>query len=290
MNLPRPFPSNNPKPSRRTHAGFTAVELLAVIATLALLASVMATTMAGSRADISAVQCRNNLKQLAVAWTMYADDNRGQLVYNRDGSQAGLAVGNQAWVAGWLDWQTGQPAGADTNVAMLVNHLQYPYGAFLGPYVRDPAVFKCPADKSEVTIGGLRRPRARSVSMNNYLGVNSRTWTYPSRYTICTKMAQIKSPAGMFVILDELADSINDGFFTSDPDTAFQIIDRPANYHGGAGSFSFADGHAENHRWKDPRTSPTPFFGNLIPLNINIPNDVDIPWLQQRAAGVPVFP
>jgi len=32
------------------------------------------------------------------------------------------------------------------------------------------------------------------------------------------------------------------------------MIDVPASYHNGAGGLSFADGHAEIHKWMDPRT------------------------------------
>ena len=77
------------------------------------------------------------------------------------------------------------PAGADTNVAMLVNHDAYPFGAWLGPYIKNPAAFKCPADKSMVRIAGQSLSRVRSISMNNFVGDLSRTWTSPSRYTQC---------------------------------------------------------------------------------------------------------
>jgi prepilin-type processing-associated H-X9-DG protein len=89
----------------------------------------------------------------------------------------------------------------------------------------------------------------------------------------------------MFVFLDEREDSINDGWFASDPDTAWQIIDYPASYHNGAGGFSFADGHSEIKKWLDPRTRPVLKTGQLLPLNVNLPNDVDLRWLGQKAIG-----
>jgi prepilin-type processing-associated H-X9-DG protein len=36
-------------------------------------------------------------------------------------------------------------------------------------------------------------------------------------------------------------------------------MDLPASYHSGAAAFSFADGHAELHRWRSPTTTPPPF-------------------------------
>lgn len=60
--------------------------------------------------------------------------------------------------------------------------------------------------------------------------------------------------------------------------------DPPAGYHGGGGTLSFADGHAEIHQWQDPRTIPP------IPRPIGyetggwlVPNNPDVYWLQFRA-------
>ena len=276
-----------PGSASESRSGFTMAELLAVLVVLGLMGSVMVTSLAGTRVDLVATQCRNHLKQLTMAWLMYSQDNRGHLVYNTDGGTAGRSSSTASWVAGWLDFSG---SSDNTNVQMLVDHDQFPYGAYLGPYLKSPAFFKCPADKSQVTIAGVRLPRVRSLSMNNYLGRNSRTWASPSRYPLCTSLAQIKYPAGMFVILEERADSINDGWFVSDPDTRWQLIDYPASYHNGSGNLSFADGHVETHRWKDPRTNPILSNGQLLPLNVNLPGDVDIPWLQQRAAGLQSFP
>ncbi len=70
----------------------------------------------------------------------------------------------------------------------------------------------------------------------------------------------------------------------------WQIIDYPASYHGNAAGYSFADGHSEIHRFKDPRTMPVLQPGQLLPLNRNLPNDLDILWMAQHAAGVGTYP
>jgi prepilin-type processing-associated H-X9-DG protein len=51
-----------------------------------------------------------------------------------------------------------------------------------------------------------------------------------------------------FVFVDEHPDSINDGAFFS-PQSKSQFVDIPATYHNRACGFSFADGHAEIHKW-----------------------------------------
>ena len=269
-------------------AGFTLVELVVVVAMVGLLATMLAPTMARTKPNSASFQCLNNLRQLAFGWKMYADDNNGNLVYNTDGGNSGKAKGNESWTGGWLDYTASTD---NTNTGFLIDHSRYPYGAYFGPYIKTPLAFKCPADRSTAPMAGGPMPRVRSVSMNNHVGTHSRTWTANStRYPLCTNAAQIKSPAYMFVVLDEREDSINDGCFSTDPDTLYQVVDYPASYHNNAGGFSFADGHSEIHRWKDPQTMPVLRPGQYLPLNVNLPGDVDVLWLAQRAAGVASYP
>jgi prepilin-type processing-associated H-X9-DG protein len=219
---------------------------------------------------------------------MYADDNNGQLVYNRDGTTSGKSLGNESWVGGWLDFTSSTD---NTNVGFLVNHVMYPYGAYLGTYVgKSIPAFKCPADLSTAPMATGPMPRVRSISMNCYVGTETRAYNGTSRYTLCVKAAQILSPVNMFVVLDEREDSINDGWYATDPDVLYQLVDYPASYHGNAGGLSFADGHSEIHKWLDPRTRPALLPGQLLQLNVNLPGDRDVFWLAQHAAGVPTYP
>jgi prepilin-type processing-associated H-X9-DG protein len=55
--------------------------------------------------------------------------------------------------------------------------------------------------------------------------------------------------------LDENPLSLNDGFIYFDP-AGNTVYDRPAINHGNQSSFSFADGHAELHKWLDTYLSP----------------------------------
>jgi prepilin-type processing-associated H-X9-DG protein len=150
--------------------------------------------------------------------------------------------------------------------------------------VKDAALFKCPADRSEVRIAGQNLARVRTVAMNNYLSVNSASMSRVP-VLIFTNISQIKLPAALFVILDERADSLSDGTFWNDASTLWQIIDFPGAYHNGGGSLSFADGHVEIHRWNDPRTNPILQPGEPLSLNVNLPGNLDVLWLQQHAVG-----
>src|SRR5262249_26316945 len=126
-------------------------------------------------------------------------------------------------------------------------------------------------------------------SMNNCVGDGGRSWQTPSQYQLYRKIDAIAkpTPAALWIILDEREDSINDGCFFTNPDTAWNLIDYPAAYHNGGAGFAFADAHAEIPHWIDPRTTPVLRPGQLLPLNVLLPNDFDVTWLQQHATSKP---
>src|SRR5262249_18701318 len=75
-------------------------------------------------------------------------------------------------------------------------------------------------------------------------------WGFP-QYKQYLKQSQIPKPAKTWLFLDEHPDSINDGYFINNPQVnAWQDI--PASYHNNACGFSFADGHSEIKKWRDP--------------------------------------
>ena len=62
--------------------------------------------------------------------------------------------------------------------------------------------------------------------------------------------------------------------------------DLPAWYHGNAGGLSFADGHSEIKRWRDPRTMPLLQTDGLIfdgHTPRPSPGNHDVAWLQERS-------
>ncbi len=61
------------------------------------------------------------------------------------------------------------------------------------------------------------------------------------------------------------------------------ISDYPGSYHNGAGSFVFADSHAESKKWTDARTKPPLNRKQNLRLNVASPNNADVFWLQDHS-------
>ena len=113
------------------------------------------------------------------------------------------------------------------------------------------------------------------------------SWGYNGQYVQYLRQSDFRQPAMVWVTLDEQADSINDAFFTVDyPNGPGYWGDTPASYHNGACGFSFADGHAEIHKWKSS-TSWVPVKYTFAPPQWdNIAKTVDFPWYNDHTGYI----
>ena len=267
---PRPWEATKcRRHARSVCPGFTLIELLVVIAIIGILAALLFPVLARAKSKAQGIACLNNLKQLQLAWGMYADDNEGKFTEN-----PGAVGTKKSWVTGIMKWDN-RPAAIwtdNTNKLTLTE-------CEIGPYVaKNLGIFKCPADN----VPGQAGPRIRSVSMNSAVGdvtgVNTRL---NPGWKIFLKASDLVglSPSQCWVFLDEQPDSINDDLFFVSM-TGNLWVDVPASYHNGGCGFSFADGHAETKIWHDPNSiqpvrKVNPSVGNQKPAPL------DVPWIQQ---------
>ena len=261
---------------RNATAAFTLVELLVVLAVLALWAVLLVPAFARTGPDSRAFQCLNNSRQLSRAWRMYADDNNDRFPTTGSGG----TPATPGWAGGWLDWGT---SADNTNTLYLAD----PRYSALAPYCgKDARLFKCPADQYISSAQRARgwKERARSVSENVWVGENNSALFDPP-YTAVKKWTELLNPkpAETWVSVDEHPDSINDGAFYAPTTTAW--FDLPANYHDGGAGVAFADGHSEIHRWQGSVLKVPIVFS---PFNsTGAPNDPDILWLRYRTPRLP---
>ncbi len=303
--MPNTSENQSHKSCTKIHA-FTLIELLVVIAIIAILAALLLPALSKAKTKAQGVQCMNNGRQLSLAWRLYADDNNDRVILSSDDGTGGRNPLNAyAWTLTHMDFSSAQ-ANWDPTIDIMTRPLW--------PYNKSVGIYKCPADRSVVTVNGVTYPRVRSISMNFFFGgfaggsaasgVGVRGWG--NLYPLWFKLSEVSNlgsspgPAKTFVFLDEREDCINWGNFMTDmqgypcklyPNGNAGLYewneDLPASYHNKACGFSFADGHSEIRRWKDPRTMPPLAAGQLTGGKGSgktwpAPYSVDVVWMQDR--------
>jgi prepilin-type N-terminal cleavage/methylation domain-containing protein/prepilin-type processing-associated H-X9-DG protein len=236
---------NNFRNNMRSRKAFTLIELLVVIAIIAILAAMLLPALSKAKLKAQGIQCVNNSRQFVLAWMMYANDSQDRLVPNPG---TGSTVAN-AWAAGNM-----QTLADQTNTVLISDAMLY-------PYTRSVGLYKCPGNK--------QKDMVRGITMNLYMdGTLNPVFTGPPGYKVFGKLSNIPHTTKLYVMIDEDDTTINDAQFRvagsadaiGNLNASLTARDWPATYHGLAAGISFADGHAEMHRWKHGLSKPAPGY------------------------------
>lgn len=215
----------NETPRAVSRTGFSLIEMLFVVAVIAILAGLMFPLAGSVRARAQRTSCLNNLRQWGLALNLYLDENRGKF---------------PNWQGNSKLWYEELPPYVDQ--APMSELVTFPGGG-------KKSMFLCPADVGDGTDHG---DYYSSYTFN----------THVSRTKGATHQHQIKNP-DRFVVFSETPTGGKSGVDlstlgrTKNGSSAFR--------HSGSVCFAFADGHAAAFRraavWRDGLSATDNFGG-----------------------------
>ncbi len=229
-------------------AGFTLVELLVVVAIIALLVSILLPALGQARKQAYGIVCSSSLRQLVLGWMLYAEDNDGRFV-SASGYQTTIgdpmdprysSPQNPEWIDPWTDGVSKEGCKR----------------GLMWPYVENIDCYRCPIDKRyEKTNNKQWRSYAISDAMaGNYYqgrgcnGNEGRRRLY--------KLEQIRNSGDRLVIVEEgqnnpatLMSSTGSWAMCFLANGKGRWLDPLRIDHGmdsrGASNLAFADGHVD---------------------------------------------
>ena len=248
------------------------IELLVVIAIIAVLMAILMPTLNRAREQGKRAACLSNLKQLMLAWGMYADDNDEKIVMASTREQHETTWGGtqskpyKCWVY-YID-----PA-----VYSEEERLQAIRAGGLYKYIKNEKLYKCPTG-----IRGEVVTYAIPDVLNGH-----RISDISTRGLVIKKRVDISRPSERIVFLDE--GELSPSSWTiwySEP----RWWDKPSSRHGVGTNFAFADYHAEYYKWRDPRTMDIARMtrSEYVPSKGTLshqPDNADLRWIQRRVFG-----
>jgi len=246
----------------RHRIGFTLIELLVVIAIIAILAGMLLPALGKAKQKGMQAACFNNMKQLALGFVMYCEDNDS--VFPAQSSQNA----NGAVYEDWLWWQASNtpPNTAGTALRDISKSRIAPFVGGFDTTMRTNgnSVMRCPGDKLAVSRrtgppnqGGTRTAYnftytlaacGNNNALNGGLGSGITTGGATNKF----RMNFVVNPAGKFMCLEERQDKADGGTVYPNSgvdewvsDGRFITTDLFTLRHNKRANIGFVDGHAE---------------------------------------------
>ena len=237
----------------RKNKGFTLIELLVVIAIIALLMAILVPVLRSAREQGHRVVCLSNLRQLTLAWIVYATEHNDQIVLGSAFTEKGGWGNDYTDYAGWVGRAFLLPESRD---ALIEN----PKKGALWPYLKDVDIYRCPRGwaghaVTYTTVASANGPDIEGTHLPNGAGVRvGRT------VLRLTRLTDIISPgAGQRTVFMDKGYTPYGGDFTVPylyPQ--WYHVSPPPIHHSDGVTLSMADGHAEYWKWKGRETVNMP--------------------------------
>jgi prepilin-type N-terminal cleavage/methylation domain-containing protein/prepilin-type processing-associated H-X9-DG protein len=223
-------PASRPHGTRR---GFTLVEVLVVIAIIALIVALLMVAIPQIQRQARSSVCLNNQRQLNIGFVSYYQDNSGRFM--------GVDTDRTGW-----DWvQTPQGTVAETET-----HLK---NGRMWPYVGNFSVYKSPFDPFRSPPAGAAtaagNTRMRTYALNAFISTGEGfMWNGPQNWQVNT-MGKIPLPSEtLMTALEYDHRGYNINGFGIDVSGNGIWIDKIAPWHPGHFNVSFADGSVLSYR------------------------------------------